>query len=77
MVSLVEFSDSSITYNTQCSSRQVSSLMPITHLFHPLTQHLSSNPKFVLFRFASLYVFILLCLPLSYVHPVLFLKYHI
>ena len=30
MVSGVEFSDSSLIYNTQCSSQQVPSLMPIT-----------------------------------------------
>ena len=39
MISGVEFSDSSLTYNTQCSSQWVSSLMPITHLTHlPLQQ---------------------------------------
>ena len=35
MVSGVEFSDSSLTYNTQCSSPQVSFLMPFAHLAHP------------------------------------------
>ena len=35
LVSDAEFSDSSLTYNTQCSSQPVSSLMPITHLAHP------------------------------------------
>ena len=34
MVSGVEFSDSIITYNTQCSLQQVPSLVPITHLAH-------------------------------------------
>ena len=38
LVSGVEFSDSSLTYNTQCSSQQVPSLIPISHLAHlPLT----------------------------------------
>ena len=31
MVSGVEFSDSSLIYNTQCSSQQVPSLLPVTH----------------------------------------------
>ena len=36
MVSGVEFSDSSLTY--KCLSQQVLSLMPSTHLTHPLPQ---------------------------------------
>ena len=36
LVSGVEFSDSSLTYTTQCSSLQAPSLIHITHLAHPL-----------------------------------------
>ena len=35
LASGVEPSDSSLTYDTQWSSRRVPSLMPITHLTHP------------------------------------------
>ena len=35
LVSGVEPENSSLTYNTQCSSQQVPSLMPITHLPQP------------------------------------------
>ena len=42
-ISGVEFSDSSLTYNTQGSS-QVPSLIPITHLAHSPTHIPSSNP---------------------------------
>ena len=42
MVSGVEFSDSSLMYDTQRSSQQVLSLVPITHLAHP--------PCFVIFK---------------------------
>ena len=48
MISGVEFSDSSLTCNTQCFSQQVPSFMPLTHLAHSPTQHPSSNPQFVL-----------------------------
>ena len=48
MISEIEFSDSSLTYDTQYSSQQVPFLMPITHLAHPPTQHPPSNPQFVL-----------------------------
>ena len=48
MLSGVEFRDSSLTWNTQCSSHQVSSLMPIAHLAHPPTHYPSINPQFVL-----------------------------
>ena len=37
MISGIEFSDSSLTYNTQGSSQQASSLMPLAHLAHPPT----------------------------------------
>ena len=47
MIPGVESSDSSPTYNTQCSSQQVSSLMPLAHLAHPPTLNPSSNPQFV------------------------------
>ena len=39
MIAGAEFSDSSLTYNTQGSSQQVSSLILITYLAHPPTQH--------------------------------------
>ena len=42
MISGVEFSDSPLAYNTQRSSQQVPSLMPIPHLAHPPTQLLPS-----------------------------------
>ena len=37
LVTGVEFSDSSVAYNTQYSFHQVPSLMPITQLTHPPT----------------------------------------
>ena len=67
MVSGVQFSDLSLTYNTQCSSQQVSSLMSITHLVHPpqpntppATISLFSVSKSLL-RFASLSLLTLFC----------------
>ena len=69
LVSRVEFSDSSLTYNTQCSSRQVPSLMPITHLAHPPSPlSLFSIVKNLLW-FASLFFF-----PLPYIHLFCFLN---
>ena len=55
MVSGVEFSDSSRTYNTQCSSQLVPSFMPITHLTHLPTDLPSSTPQFVLFKRTNSY----------------------
>ena len=63
-----EFSDSSLTYNTQCSSQQVPSLMPITHLAHsppntpPAALRLFSVSKSLLW-FASLSHQVLSTLP--------------
>ena len=54
--------DSSFTFNTQCSSQQVPSFMPITHLAHPPT-HLppATLSLFCVFKtlvwFASLFLF--------------------
>ena len=45
MISGVEFSDSSLSYNTQCSSQQVPSLMPITPLAHPPTDLPCQQPS--------------------------------
>ena len=45
LVSGLEFSDSSHTCNTQCSS-EVPSLIPMTHLTHPTAYLSSSNPQF-------------------------------
>ena len=59
MISEVESNGSSPMYNTQCSSQQVSSLMPLTHLAHPPSHTPSSNPQFVLHIYESL----LFCLP--------------
>ena len=39
MISGIEFSELSLTCNTQCSSQQVPSLMPITYSAHLPTQH--------------------------------------
>ena len=47
LVSDVEFSDSSVAYNTQGSLHHMPSLMLITQLSHPLTHLPSSNAQFV------------------------------
>ena len=44
LVSYVEYSKSSLLYTTQCSSKQVSSLMPTTHLVHSLPTSLHQHP---------------------------------
>ena len=73
MIAGIEFSDSSLTYNTQDSLQQASSLMPINHLAHsppaspPATLSLFSVFKSLLW-FASLSVFILFLLLFLYVH---------
>ena len=46
LVSGVEFSDSSLTLNTQCSSQQVPSLIPTSHLPHPPTYCPCSSSQF-------------------------------
>ena len=80
MVLEVEFSDSSPTCDTQGSSQQVPSLMPITYLVHP--PQLSTPPVtltlFSVFKsllwFAYLSVFIFFFLPFPYVHLFCFLN---
>ena len=67
--------DSSLTYNTQCSSQQVPLSVPITHFPHPII------PQFVLCICESLMVCILLCLHLTFLSlppwsSVKFLKFH-
>ena len=82
MVSWVEPSNSSLTHNTQCSSRQASSLMPITHLAH-LPTHLTpgTHRLFCVFKVSyglplSLCCYLIfLSLPQSL--SFLFLKFHI
>ena len=80
MISGLELSDSSLTYNTQCSSQQVSSLMLLTHLVHPPTQLPSSNPHSVcslylrISWFVCLPVFILFLLTFPCVHLFCILK---
>ena len=79
MVSGVGCSDSSFTYNTQCSSQQVPSLMSLTPSAHPPTRHLISTPQFVLCISESLMVCLPLCLylifpSLPYVHLLCFLN---
>ena len=66
LVSGVEFSDSSLMYNTQCSS-QVPSLIPITYFTHPPLPR-SGYHQFVLyslsllwFAFLSIFLFLPLC----------------
>ena len=45
LVSGLEFSDSSLTYNTGCSSQQVPSLIPVTHLAHSPHPPLLQQPS--------------------------------
>ena len=59
LVSEVEVSDSSVVYNTQCSSHHMPSLMPVAHL--PFIHLPSSNPQLV----PSIQSF-LVCLPLCF-----------
>ena len=71
MISGVECSNSSPTYNTQCSSQQVTSLMPFTHLAHPSpTTPPATLSLFSVFKsllcFVPLPVFILFLLPFPY-----------
>ena len=73
LASGVKPSDSSLTCNTQCSSQQVPSSMPITHFPHlPSSPPPSTLSLFSIFKsllwFASLSVFILFFLPFPYGH---------
>ena len=49
MISGIEFSDSSLIYNTQGSSQQVSSLMPLAHLAHHPNPQPLQGPQFVFY----------------------------
>ena len=83
LVSELKFSDSSVAYNTQCSSHHIPSLVPITQLLHPPTYLPSSNLVcFLEFsisyglspsQFSTHFIFPFLPLGSS----VLFLKFHI
>ena len=67
LVSGVEFSVSSLTYNTQCSSQQVPALMPIAHLAHP-PHLLPWGPGIVTFRKKPVYTVAKEISPRSGVH---------
>ena len=73
MISGLELSDSSLIYNTQCSSQQVSYLIPLAPLAHPPPNTLPATLNlFSVFRgllwFVSLSVFILFVLSFPHVH---------
>ena len=72
MISGLESGDWSPTYNTQCLSQQVSTLVPLAHLAHPSTHNSSSNSQFSIFKsllcFVPLPVVTLFLLPFPLVH---------
>ena len=80
MISRIESNGSSLTYNTQSSSQQVSSLMPLAHLAHPPTHHPSSNPvcsPYLRVSYVLSPCFYVVFAPLPLCSSVLYLKFHI